>query len=119
MIVTGLSFGQKEKYHLVQCFRDVVHTYAFGHDPTSSMISVQYTGFMISSDGTTWSNVFDRFLTNYRANRLSRNQDYSEVFIGQKLLKGFLVGMSSSTSDPHHNLQSFTMDLLAVEVHGI
>jgi hypothetical protein len=30
--ITGFSFGQIEKYHLVQCFNDVTYTYAFGHD---------------------------------------------------------------------------------------
>jgi len=121
MIVTALSFGQREKYHLVQCFQDAVHTYAFGHDPASSMISLTYTGFIIESDGTTHSNVFERFITGYKDNRLSAaptGLNYSEILIGSTSLTGFLTGMISRTSDAHHNLQNFELSFLAVEVQG-
>lgn len=117
-VVTGLTFGQKEKYHLVQCFNDTVHTYAFGHDPTSSIVTVDFTGFMISTDGTTWSDLFSSMLMEYQSNRLSQLPEYATVYIGQYPLRGFLVSMSSSTASDQHNLQHFRMDLLAVEVHG-
>ena len=119
MIVTGVSFSQKEKFHVVQCFNDVNHTYAFGHDPMASMISVQFIVFLVGSKGKggAFSNGVNRMLKAYRTGRLSQNQKYIELFFGNQVLKGFLVSMSSSTSDAHHNLQAFTMDLICPEVH--
>jgi len=116
MIVTSLSFAQKETYHLVRCFNDIVHTYAFGHDPQSSMVSVVFTGFIIKSGGTQLSNVFQRFVEGYRDGRLSNSLELTQVVIGSSVLKGYLVSQSSSTADSHHNLQNFNLDLLAVEV---
>lgn len=116
-IVTGLSYGQKEKYHLVQCFNDTVHTYAFGHDPTSSIVSVQFTAFIMNQSGDTWSEVFQTFNREYRDSRVSVSPTYAYVCFGSAVLKGFVIGMSSQTQDQQHNLQSFSMDLLAVEVH--
>jgi len=116
-IVTGLSFAQKEKYQLVQCFEDTVHTYAFGHDPTSSLISVEFTGFMIAKGGEDYSALFDNMFMAYYNNRISMEPRYSYVYMGSRLIGGFLVGMQSSTADPMHNLQKFSLDLLAVEVH--
>ena len=123
-VVTGLTFGQKEKYHLVQCFDDTVHTYAFGHDPASSIVSVEVTGFIIEGGPHgrhrrrgSHSSLFTDTLEAYAASRLSQIPEYGYVYLGQAVLKGFLIGMSSSTIDPQFNLQRFTFDLLAVEVH--
>ena len=116
LLVTNVSFGQKERVHLVECFQDVVHTYAFGHDPRSSLVSVSYVGFMVASTGTGPSDAFERFLSTYAANRISENQSYAKVLIGGSTIKGFMIGMSSATNDALHNLQNFSIDLLAVEV---
>lgn len=118
LLVQGVSFGQKERVHLVECFQDVVHTYAFGHDPRSSIISVSFVAFLIATNGLDLSDAFDRFLSSYANNRISIMPEYCKVAIGASTLKGFLIGMNSQTSDALHNLQSFTMDMLAVEVQG-
>ena len=117
-LVTGLAFGEKEKYYLVQCFGDVTHTYAFGHDPASSAISVQFMAYMISQDGSSRSSAVQTFLSAYKTNRISKNPKYAYVLIGDKLLKGFVIGLQSSTTNSEHNIQSFEMVLLAVEPHG-
>ena len=114
--VTGVEFAHKEKYHLVECFGDKVHTYAFGFDPRSSLISVHFAAFMIAKSGEETSNAFERMLTVYGDNRLVNSQELVSVVLGGTgILQGFMVGMSSSTREPQHNLQNFTMMLLAVE----
>lgn len=117
-IVTGVSFAQKEKYQLVECYQEVVHTYAFGHNPQSSMITVNFTGFITAYDGAGISSLFFDMLGTYQNRRLSKNPNRAEVYIGRSLLKGYLVGMGSATSNVDFNLQSFTMELLATEVLG-
>ena len=117
-IVTSIAFAQKEKYALVQCFNNVIYTYAFGIDPLSSMISVQFVAFLVSKEGTGSSAAVKDFLSIYNTNRLSKNPKYSTVNIGGKALTGFVVGMSSSTASQETNLQNFSVDLVIVEPQG-
>jgi hypothetical protein len=116
LLVTGVEFAHKEKYHLVECFDDTVHTYAFGFDPKSSLVTVNFTAMLIKKDGSAFSQVFTRFLDQYKPYRLSQNQKYATVLFGsERVLRGFLVAMSSSTAADQFNLQNFSMTLLAVE----
>jgi hypothetical protein len=119
IIVTGMSFAQKEKYHLVQCFSDYTYTYAFGHDPMASMLEVNFVGFLVNDAGTDWSNVVQDFTDSYKAGRLVESKQYAKVFIGSgRPLGGFIVGMQCATADAHHNLQNFTMMMLLAEAQG-
>jgi hypothetical protein len=116
IIVTGLSFAQKEKYHLVQCFSDHTYTYAFGHDPHASLLEVNFLGFLVDDPGTGWSNVIQTFCKDYKAARLVESKQYAKLYVASsKELKGFVVGMTSNTADAHHNLQQFSMTLLLAE----
>ena len=117
--VTGIEFAHKEKYHLVECFNDTVHTYAFGFDPKASLITVNFVGFMMKKSGTGVSDVFSTMLGAYGTNRLSQNQKLATVYLGgQGILQGFIVALSSSTAEQQHNLQNFSMTLLAVEAQS-
>ena len=115
IIVTGLDFSQKEKYHLVQCFNDHTYTYAFGHDP-ASLLNVKFLGFLVSDDGEGWSNVIQSFCYDYKRARLIESKQYAKVFIASgKPLQGFIVGMTSGTADAHHGLQQFSITMLLTE----
>lgn len=115
-IVTGVEFAQKEKYHLVECFNDTVHTYAFGFDPKSSLITVNFVGSLMEKDGSAVGDYFDILVGAYSRNRLVESQELATVTFGSKgIVQGFVVAMSTSTSDPAHNLQNFSIVLLAVE----
>jgi len=121
MIVTGISFSEREKFHIVDCFNDVAHTYAFGHDPTSSMVSISYVGFLVSpcTKGAGGEATFDsltRMLEAYSSNRISKNPVALNVHLGATLLKGFLISIQSGTSSVDYNLQNYSMELLAVDV---
>lgn len=118
MIVTGLNFVQKEKIHIVQCFQDTNHTYAFGLDPSASTIQVLFTGFLVAKGGAGLSGVIDKFTSAFSKGRVSQYQDYASVTIGSSTLNGFLVGLSSFTADSQYNLQSFVMDMQVVKAFG-
>lgn len=118
MVVTGMNFVEKEKVHLVQCFNNTNHTYAFGLDPNGTNIQIVYTGFLISRQGTGSSELIATITGAFSDNRVSSNQEYCHVVIGSTMLNGFLVGMGSYTADSQYNLQSFVMDLQVVEVLG-
>lgn len=45
-LVSNFSFSKNEKTSIIQCFKDVNHIYAFGHDPEGSMFSITYIVFM-------------------------------------------------------------------------
>lgn len=116
--INAIGFSQKEKYHLVQCFKDRTYTYAFGHDPQSSLIEVRFTMFLAGSGGTEFGEAMKTLITGYSKARLSKNPEYSSLTIGSVTLQGFVVGMNSATQDPEHNLQSFTIVILVVEAQN-
>ena len=120
VIITGVHFGQREKFHIVDCFNDVAHTYAFGHDPMSSIISINFLGFLApycgqNSAGVAY-NSLNTMLTAYARNRLSKQPVPMNLHMGQILLKGFLISIQSGTANVDYNIQSYSMELLAVDV---
>jgi hypothetical protein len=118
IIVTGITFAQKEKFQLVQCFNDHAYTYAFGHDPMSSLIEVSFLGFLTSDDGTGWSNVIQSFCYEYKRARLIESKQMAKIYVASdKPLQGFVVGMRSGTASAEYNFQNFSVTLLAVAAH--
>jgi hypothetical protein len=116
--ISAIGMTQKEKYHVVQCFMDKNYTYAFGHDPRSSLIDVTFTMFLTGADGIGFGDSLKNMLKAYYESRLSASPDYASLTLGNAFMQGFVVGMSSSTQDPEHNLQSFTIQLLLIEAQG-
>jgi hypothetical protein len=89
--------------------------YAFGHDPANSLVEVNAVGFLIDTTGQR-STVLTRVNAAYNRARVSKFPKLAYLTLGSESLAGYLVGMSSATTDAHHNLQSFTFMLLATEV---
>ena len=116
--VTGITLGQREKYSVVQCFQDRNYTYAFGHDPASSILEVSFIAFLTNKTGTAFGQSLQKLMGAYKAGRVSQNQQYGILTLDSCTIKGFLIGMQTSTSDPEHNLQQFTALLLCVEAQG-
>jgi|688.fasta_scaffold122559_3 hypothetical protein len=112
--ITGVTFAQKEKYHIVQCFNDRNYTYAFGHDPLASLVEVQFTVFLVNGDNDFGSAV-QTLVAAYKANRLSARPEYATLTLGKLCVQGFVVGMQTGTMDPHFQTQSYTVFLLLVE----
>ena len=115
VVITGLSWGQKEKYHTVQCFSDHAYVYAFGHDALNSVLEVNFVGFLVDTSGTNNSGIVPAFNKMYKDNRVYASPTWVTVSLGATVMKGLLVGMSSATLDPLHNLQNFTAVISLVE----
>lgn len=116
LIVTGVSFVEAEKFLVVPCFNNITHTYGFGHDANSSVITVDFLGFLTSSDGTKQSSVIAYMASSYDGARLSVSRKQAQLSCGAgPSLNGFLVRMESSTSNQESNIQGFRAQMLMVE----
>lgn len=117
-LVTSVSFSQKEKFSVVQCFGDRNYTYAFGHDPTASMLEVTLTSFLAGTDGETYGDALKQLVTAYQKSRLSASKKLVQLTLGTMYMEGFLVGMTGATQDQEHNLQSVTFVIMLVKAQG-
>jgi hypothetical protein len=113
--ISGINLGQKEKYHIVQCFNDRNYTYAFGHDPQASTVEVTFTAFITNSAGEQFGDSLQTLVSAYKSNRLFEQPQYAVLTLGPFTLEGFVVGMSSGTADTEHNIQTFSFMIILVE----
>lgn len=120
-LISSISFTQKEKFSVVECFGERNFVYAFGHDPTGSVMDVTITTFLVNKDGHNIGDGMQYLTGEYASGRLSKNQKRGScvLTIGSKLkIEGFIVGMSTSTVDQLHNIQSFTYSIVITNVQG-
>lgn len=126
LVVTDISFSQRELVNFLRCFGSRVYTYAFGADLGD--LSIQFAGFLgggvsrVLGSGEVSqfrdSVVVPDFLTAYRESRVSASRKLAIISLGGSSLSGFIVGMKSSTMRAESNVQMFTMDLKLVSVQG-
>ena len=115
LMCVGFDCQLREKVLFNKCFAGRTYTYAFGHDPSASTIGVHLLGFMLTPDG--YSEVVDSVVKAYADNRVSEQKKWAMLMLGNsKPLRGFVVGMSSSTNDQQRSLQSFTIHLACPSV---
>ena len=127
LLVTGVSAQQREKFSFVECFDSYNYTYAFGHDPKASSVQVDFLGLLVSGSaytgggggggGGSLTNVVSQFMSLYKSNRLSKNQQYARLTLGgsSNVFKGFLVGTGTGTASPEYNIQQLSMLLVLPE----
>ena len=116
--ISNVSFAQKEKFHVVQCFNDKNYVYAFGHDPMDSLVEVVFTMFLTDYNGASFGASLKTLTRAYGKSRLSQNPNYATLTLGAFTLQGLVVGMRTGTEDAEHNLQSFSVTLLLVEAQN-
>lgn len=109
--VTGVSFGQQEKFSAITCFGDVNYVYAFGHDVSGSTAQVDLLVLCTGCDGKV-ADGLAALTKAYGQSRLSKNPVYSYITLGSLTLFGFLTGMQSNTRDVEHNIQQVTMSIV-------
>jgi len=110
LLCVGFSADVNEQYTFNKCFGNRTYTYAFGHDPNRSVITVDMLGFLV--DGFSYSGVMDIVLDAYREHRVSESKDYAMLALGaSQPMRGFIVGVSTNTLDPKHSLQMFKFKL--------
>ena len=127
LMCVGFDCQLREKVLFNKCFAGRTYTYAFGHDPAASTIGVHLLGFLagigygVSATRTASfsspSSVVDTVLKAYANNRVSAQKQWAMLMLGNSTpLRGFVVGMSSSTNDQQRSLQSFTIHLACPSV---
>ena len=123
-IIVGFGGNQREAVTYTKTFGGRVYTFAFGHDPNNSRLSVQFLGFLVAGaetggggGGGGLSSVTDTMLSAYSAARISKTPMYARLVLGNsKPMRGFVVGMSTETADPETNIQRFSIELGLPEV---
>lgn len=110
MLVVGFDCQLSETLLFNKCFGGRTYSYAFGHDPNASTVSVNLLGFLMKSSGA--STVTDIVVDSYKKNRVSEQGKAAYLMVGSsKPLRGFVIGMSTQSIDPQYSLQSFTITL--------
>lgn len=120
-LISGISFTQREKFSVVECFGERNFVYAFGHDPTGSTMDVTITTMLVNKDGRNIGDGMEALTREYERGRLSKNPKKGScvLTIGSRLkVEGYIVGMSTATIDQLHNLQSFTYTLVITNAQG-
>lgn len=116
--ISNISFTQRERFHISQCFNDCNYVYAFGHDPMSSTVDVVFTMFLTDANGTSFGSALKTMIKTYSGSRLSKQPNYASLTLGSATLQGLVIGMRSGTEDAEHNLQSFCITLLLLEAQN-
>ena len=132
IIVNAVSFVLKENFAYQQCFKDTGYLYAFGLDRPASAYMVTFLAYLQS--GSVYNNgsggvggkptrIVDRMVNQVYSNkRVYKNPDKKVILkVGasgstQDVLKGYLVGMESSTYNAENNIQSMTATVTVPEL---
>ena len=112
LLVTGYDMVQREAVSFSKTFGRGVHTYAFGHDPANSYLTVQFVGALSEDAESTVRSA-------YRNGRISENQTLA-VFSPKPRgisIEGYVVGLSSNTMSTETFLQNYKMHLAIVKAH--
>lgn len=110
-LVTSLRMENNEAISHNKTFGGDVYSYAFGHDPNSSYLTASFTVFLgAEEDGL--SDLYGA----YKDSRVYESMAMAQFSLGSASVAGYVVAMSSSTVDPEHNLQDFSMRLAIAEL---
>ena len=115
--INSVTFAQKERYSVVQCFNARNYVYAFGHDPLSSMVAVRFTAFLVDPgdvDKASGSSL-TALSGMYARARLFNSLQRCKVNIAGQVLTGFMLGMEASVASAELNLYNVDTTLLMTE----
>lgn len=108
-LVTSFSLQRHEMITHNKTFGGRIYSYAFGHDPNTSILDVSLTAFLGAGGGL---NPLDIAGAAYTVSRVSNSLDVGKFTLGgSTAVAGYVVGYSSSTIDPEHGLQDFSVRL--------
>jgi hypothetical protein len=110
-LVTGFSTSLVDATTHVKTFGGNVYTYAFGHDPSQSVLDVSVTAFIGQDD-----KIVGKMLNAYRNSRVSKTGAKARFVVGNSpAISGYVIGQSSQTQSAELNLQVFTFRIALVE----
>ena len=113
-LVVDFRVQLHEKTSVIQCFNEVNHVYAFGHDPEGSSVSITYLVFMGASCYSlgkfTPSSEMARFLGAYLDKKVSKKKSVVlATFRGFGTMRVMVTGFDASVYDPEMNICSVTL----------
>lgn len=111
-IVSGFSMRKEETIAIMRCFKDQSFIYAFGDNIEQSILSVKIIALMPASSGGA---AVSTMIGAYASGRISKSTKLSYLtYGGSSALKGYVLGLDSSTVSAEYGLQSFDIKLLLV-----
>jgi hypothetical protein len=110
ILVSNFNFSKNEKTSIIQCFNDVNHIYAFGHDPEGSMFQVTFIAFMSKcSDYFSDTGNLKTLVDKYDAKRVSKSRSTITATFGKGLsVVGILTNLNAAVFDAEMNALSCT-----------
>ena len=120
-LVSNFSVQDNEKLGMIQCFNNVNHLYAFGHDPENSGFSVTYIAFLgkeCMKSHFTPGNAVKDLVSAYNDNKVSKGTLATVSFGGGKTLEGVILNMNIEVFSPELNAVTVTISGKALRWHG-
>jgi len=113
-LVADFRIQQREKTATIQCFNEVNHVYAFGHDPENSPFSVSYLVFLgsecMQKKQFSPSSDLRTFISTYLEKRVSAKKSAITVtYRGAGSIRGIVTGFDVSVLDQEMHICSVTL----------
>ncbi len=113
-LVTSVRLVRNEILSHNKTFGGAIYSYAFGHDPNSSILDVGFTAFV---GGNAPGAALATLDGHYKASRVSVALETASFSLGGSgAIIGYVVGMQSTTQNPELGLQDFSIRLSLPEV---
>ena len=108
-IVIDANINYKEKFSTINCFHNVNHIYAFGHDIGGSICTVN----IVTNFGPNKSDVtgFSNILKAYNKNRLYENKKV-KFTLGSLVFSGRLISVTTTSYNTEAALQNISLQIL-------
>lgn len=110
ILVSNFNFSKNEKTSIIQCFNEVNHIYAFGHDPEGSMFQVTFIAFMTGcSESFSDTGNLKTLVDKYNQKRVSKTKATITATFGKGLsIVGILTNLNAAVFDAETNALSCT-----------
>jgi len=102
-LLTNFTIHLSEKNGIIQCFNEINHIYAFGHDPENSNFTVSYLVFLgkgCMKDKFVAGSALNTFFKGYLDNRVSKKKSVVQItYKGSGYVRGILLDYNVSVFD--------------------
>lgn len=105
ILTVNFRLSNAEKTGMVQCFGDITHIYAFGHDPERSGFALTLLVFPKSCSS---GNQLSAVLTKYNSINVT-NKKMVNITVGGTTCRGIVTGCEASVYDAELNIVQVTM----------
>ena len=111
-LLTDFRIRMSEKNSVVQCFNEINHIYAFGHDPDGSVFSVTYLVFLgkgCMKEKFEAGTALAAFMRGYLENRVSKKKSTVTItYKGAGYIRGIVLDWDVSVADEEMSAVSVT-----------